>query len=633
MLEKPKILYIEDTADARMLVRRLLSNEYLVLEASNPLDGIELAQDTQPDLVLLDINLPDLSGREVATHLRRILPGVPLVALTADVTAGARETALAAGCVGFISKPIDIDNFREQIRAYLGGKQDELPNREEHLQAYQEELVEHLQAKVEALTKANERNRHLNQQNKYVIKMLKRRQRLLEAGARVSHGVTSILDFEKLLHSTVEIIKNEFDLCYCGIFLLSEDKQRALLRSGHGREIDESGQGEARGLPLEDGSIIGRSIRDKEAQASTTLDEESDGLQVPWLPGARSEIALPLVVKGEALGAILALSDRPQAFDEDDITALQIMADQVAIAINNAQLVQQLDEANAELLRSKTLEAIATATSEAVHWVGNKAAPIPGSAQRVRQDIAHMLAILKQNGSPALPQDSDAPFQETIETLFETAAQQGIDLDALAEKLADYPSRRLNALVDLDSTLEDLDMIEKSANLILEIKEDLIGPARKRQPETIDLSSLIPDVAQGMGVPTSKVIQIKVEPTVPKAYADPRQIRRVLVNLIKNAWEALEGHPEPCIVVRAQRAKEPGYVQISVKDNGPGIPADIQEKIWVSFFTTKSDSGGTGLGLPACMQIAQQSHGKLWVESEEGEGSTFFLWLPQADQG
>ena len=52
MLDKPKILYIEDTADARMLVQRLLSDEYLVLEASNPLDGIELAQDTQPDLLL-----------------------------------------------------------------------------------------------------------------------------------------------------------------------------------------------------------------------------------------------------------------------------------------------------------------------------------------------------------------------------------------------------------------------------------------------------------------------------------------------------------------------------------------------------------------------------------------------------
>jgi len=633
MLEKPKILYIEDTADARMLVRRLLSDEYLVLEASNPLDGIELAQDTQPDLVLLDINLPDLSGREVATRLRKILPGVPLVALTADVTPGARETALAAGCVGFISKPIDIDNFREQIRAFLGGKQEELPNREEHLQAYQEEIVEHLQAKVEALTKANERNRHLNQQNKYVIKMLKRRQRLLEAGARVSHGVTSILELEKLLHSTVEIIKNEFDLCYCGIFLLSEDEQRALLRAGHGQETDKGGQGQERGLPLENGSIIGRSIQEKRAQASTKPDEGSERLQVSWLPGARSEIALPLVVKGEAMGAILALSDQAQAFDEDDITALQTMADQVAIAINNAQLVQQLDEANAELLRSKTLEAIATATSEAIHWVGNKAAPIPGSAQRVRQDIAHMLAILKQNGSPASTKDSDAPFRETIETLFETAAQQDIDLDSLAEKLAGYSSRRLNALVDLESTMEDLEIIEKSADLILEIKEDLIGPARKRQPEAIDLGKLIPDVVQGMGVPTSKVIQIKIAPTVPRAYADPRQIRRVLVNLIKNAWEALEGHAEPRIIIRAQRAKEPGYVQISVEDNGPGIPAEIQEKIWVSFFTTKSDSGGTGLGLPACMQIAQQSQGKLWVESEEGKGATFFLWLPQADQG
>ncbi len=118
----PKILYIEDTDDSRLLVRRLLARDYILLEASNGIDGIDLALDTNPDLILLDINLPDLSGREIATRLKISLPNTPMVALTADVTSGAREKALVAGCVGFMTKPIDIDNFREEIEAYLNGK-------------------------------------------------------------------------------------------------------------------------------------------------------------------------------------------------------------------------------------------------------------------------------------------------------------------------------------------------------------------------------------------------------------------------------------------------------------------------------------------------------------------------------
>ena len=626
MTNKPKILYIEDTADARLLVRRVLSRDYLILEASNPLDGIELAQDTQPDLVLLDINLPQLSGREVATRLRKIIPGVPLVALTADVTRGAREKALAAGCVGFLTKPIDIDTFPDQVKEYLDGKVEHLPNKEKHLLAYQQEVAEHLQARVQELTKSNERNQHLNQQTKYVIKMLKRRQHLLEAGARVSRGITSILALEKLLKSTAEIIKAEFNLGYCGIFLLSEDKKWADLRAGQEQSEGEIVQSGNR-FSVGGDSLVGKSIRGKEAVTSLKTNETANLV----MPKSGSEIALPLISKGEALGAILVQSD--QVFEDDDVTALQTMADQVAIAINNAHLVQQLDAANAELVRSKTLEAIATATSETIHWVGNKAAPIPGSAQRVRQDLAHILALFRESFPPE--KGIDSPFGEIVPALFESAIEHEIDLESLAEKLSQFSSRRLSALIDLDSTLEDLGIIEESAKKILDIKEDLIGPARVYHPEAIDVVTLIGEVVRDMGMPISAAVRFEAGEGLAQAYADPRQIKRVLVNLIKNAWEAMQGGggTQPfSIFIRAQKAKEPGFVEIMVKDNGPGIPAEIQEKIWVSFFTTKSESGGTGLGLSACMQIAQQSRGKLWLESEVGEGASFYLWLPVVDE-
>ncbi|RMF49643.1 MAG: response regulator, partial [Anaerolineae bacterium] len=379
-------MYIEDTESARILVRRLLGRDYIVLEASDPINGIELARDTHPDLVLLDINLPHLSGREVATRLRSIVPDAPLVALTADATPGSREKALAAGCTGFITKPIDVDSFPAQVAEYLRGKEEALENAQEHLRAYQAELVEHLEAKVRELTSAVERNEYLNRQNRHIIAMLERRQHLLEAAARVSHNITSILELDELLRATVDILCDEFSLYYSGIFLLSEDGQWAVLRAGYSEAGARMISTNFR-LHVDRHSMIGSCILEKKARIALDVEGEPSHFRNPLLPATRSEIALPLVLQDRVLGAITVQSAELNAFGEDDITALQSLADQIAIAIGNAQLLQQLEAANAELLRTKTFEAIATATGEAIHWVGNKAAPIPGSAQRVREDL------------------------------------------------------------------------------------------------------------------------------------------------------------------------------------------------------------------------------------------------------
>ncbi len=627
--QKPKILYIEDTEAARILVRRLLGRDYIVLEASDPINGIELARDTHPDLVLLDINLPQLSGREVATRLKSIVPQAPLVALTADATPGAREMALAAGCVGYITKPIDVDAFPQQVAEFLGGKQEVLENPDEHLQAYHAELVEHLEDKVRELTEAVERNDFLNRQNQHIIAMLERRQHLLEAAARVSHGITSILDLDTLLRTTVDILCDEFGLYYSGIFLLSEDGEWATLRAGYGEAGERMVSTRFR-LHVDRHSMIGSCILEKKPRIALDVEGEPSHFRNPLLPETRSEAALPLMVQGEVLGALTVQSAQLSAFSADDVTALQSMADQIAIAINNARLLQRLEEANLELLRTKTFEAIATATGEAIHWVGNKAAPIPGSAQRVREDLLTLLAAAwhlythARSAAPAAP-----PFAALWENLAQEAAGQGVELTSRAEELAACPERRQRALVSLESMLEDLHIIENSADTILNLKEDLIGPARQREDAPLDLSELLPVVAREMGLPPG-VLHVEVPPELPPAFGDPRQIQRVFVNLIKNAWEALEGRPQPRIWVSARQSAEPGFVEVVVADNGPGIPPEVQEKIWVSFFTTKGDRGGTGLGLPACMQIVTQSQGKLWVESKPGEGAAFHVRLPVA---
>jgi two-component system cell cycle response regulator DivK len=116
------VLYIEDDLPSRVLVRRVLEAEgYRLLEAESGPEGLELARAERPELILLDINLPVMDGFEVTSQLRSLpeLGTVPIIALTANVMKGDREKTLAAGCSGYIQKPIDVDLLPMQVAAFM----------------------------------------------------------------------------------------------------------------------------------------------------------------------------------------------------------------------------------------------------------------------------------------------------------------------------------------------------------------------------------------------------------------------------------------------------------------------------------------------------------------------------------
>jgi two-component system cell cycle response regulator DivK len=117
-----KILYIEDSPSNRLLVSRILLVEgYEVIEAEDGILGVQLAKQEHPDLILMDMNLPDKDGYELTREIRAIpeLADIPVVAMTANVMHGDREKTLEAGCVGYIPKPIDVDALPEQVARFL----------------------------------------------------------------------------------------------------------------------------------------------------------------------------------------------------------------------------------------------------------------------------------------------------------------------------------------------------------------------------------------------------------------------------------------------------------------------------------------------------------------------------------
>jgi two-component system cell cycle response regulator DivK len=125
MQNSQNILYVEDNVDNRVLVRRILMAEgYKVLEAQDAHEALQVVQQQKPDLILMDINMPEIDGYTLTARFKGMpgLNSVPIIALTANVMRGDRERSLDAGCDGYIQKPIDVDQLPVQIKRFLNNK-------------------------------------------------------------------------------------------------------------------------------------------------------------------------------------------------------------------------------------------------------------------------------------------------------------------------------------------------------------------------------------------------------------------------------------------------------------------------------------------------------------------------------
>ncbi len=122
MSAAPIIMYVEDNLENRILIRRVLMAEgYKVVEAENAQRALEVLEDLVPDLILMDVNMPEMDGLTLTAKIKSVpnLFNVPVIALTANVMKGDRERTLEAGCDGYLQKPVDIDALPHQIEKFL----------------------------------------------------------------------------------------------------------------------------------------------------------------------------------------------------------------------------------------------------------------------------------------------------------------------------------------------------------------------------------------------------------------------------------------------------------------------------------------------------------------------------------
>ncbi|GAB4494650.1 MAG: hypothetical protein OHK0052_00200 [Anaerolineales bacterium] len=192
-------------------------------------------------------------------------------------------------------------------------------------------------------------------ENYALLQETQRRARQLQTAAEVSRAANSILEPDDLIQQAVDLVRERFDLYYAGLFLVDETGEFsgepgrwAVLRAGTGvAGMQMKAQGHK--LRLGGDSMIGACIRAREARVSLNVTQDAARFQNPMLPKTRSEMALPLVARGQAIGAMTIQSEQEEAFSQEDIATLQTLADQVAIAIQNARLFNQSQSRAEEL--------------------------------------------------------------------------------------------------------------------------------------------------------------------------------------------------------------------------------------------------------------------------------------------
>ena len=422
-----RILCIEDNAMNWRLVQRLLSQAgYEMHWADDGLKGYEAAAALKPALILLDINLPGLSGFEVATKLRQNpeMDGTLIIALTAKTMRSDRETALVTGCNGFIAKPIDPFLFVGQVESYLGGQRDHLEQGRESaaLRQFSQKVVAHLEAQ---LREAQEGNRKLLE----VQSTLELRSHHLSRLLALTKEIIPVRDAGEIHSRVLGQLHQELHLDRLSAYRIHSSG--AYLQ---GWAWGAKGFHETAVLPL-DHPLVGRAeaipaggmLLDAVLRQTSAWEQGIDlGL---WDPRTQAFL-LPLRSRSgeDRLWGFLA-ADRPDpALQPFEIELAALYADILQVSLENAGLIVHLDETSQALGTSyEGLESVHEALEEAQRALGaqDRNAALGLLFQQMAQRLQIPVQILMTEGQAlsAFIDQAGIPLLETRQACHRTIDQ------------------------------------------------------------------------------------------------------------------------------------------------------------------------------------------------------------------
>jgi len=414
---------------------------------------------------------------------------------------------------------------------------------------------------------------------------LKERNRELSVLRKISETILGSLDLKIVLDQILEqaMLSGSFDLGNIRLLDSSGDSLEVAVATGY-RDPNNvqshrrlSRTKEAAQSSHFSGLVFEQPCIEEHVRACT-------GLRTMKKEGVESFVQVPVRAEGEVLGIIQLASRTPRSFSDEEVRLLETVGNHMGIAVQRAQLYEETRRQASELERASKLQADFTAM------------------------IAHDLR------SPLM--NITGVAEVMIEGMFGDVTEE-------QKKWLERIQANGRTLVDLVSDFLDFSKLESG---YVEVRK-----------ERVDLSDLIQKTIENFQVlAREKGISIRdaVDLSLPAVHADPRRVDQVLGNLLTNAikFTGEEGQIEVGTVLA-----DATEVKVWVRDNGVGIPADeigqLFQKYQQGGNAKRSSLQGTGLGLVICKMIVEAHGGTIWVESEPGQGSTFFFSLPVNPQG
>ncbi|MDX2075055.1 MAG: GAF domain-containing protein [bacterium] len=407
----------------------------------------------------------------------------------------------------------------------------------------------------------------------------------LESVARVSAATTTVLVLKDLLERVTNLTKDEFNLYYAHIYLLDEEEGALSVVAGSGEEgrvLVKTGH--KINLSREKSLVI-QAYNNRHAVIVNDVQSDPNFLPNPILPDTHSEMALPLIVGNTVLGVLDLQSEQIGYFTSEDIKISTILADQIAIAIQNAQFFESLEEQSAR-----------------EREIADKLRDVDRLKSQFLANMSHELRT---------PLNSIIGYSEVL-------------LDGVDGELTPDAEEDVTAIHNSGKHLLSL------INEILDLAKIEAGEMRlDRKP--LDLTAYIKEIVQTAQVLVKDkpvVLEMVQETEIPLVSADAIRLRQIIWNLVSNAVKFTESGS-----VRIHlNHHDNNSVSIIVKDTGVGISEDKLGLVFERFSQVDGSStrraGGTGLGLTITKQLVEMHNGQIFVESEFGKGSTFWFTLP-----